>query len=232
MCGRFALYCDPRQFARHFAADLPADLMPNYNVAPTQEVPIIRLEAAGQCCNQARCTLARWGLVPAWAKDVKLGYSTFNARAETVAIKPAFRSAFRQRRCLIPADGFYEWQALPQTKRKQPWFIARQDRAPLAFAGLWERWTGPGGDTLDSCCIIVTDANALMRPIHERMPVILDPADWDAWLAPDRPNPAARQSLLRPWPADDLAAWPIDQVGDPGVRDLVTAGRDRSAQRL
>lgn len=213
MCGRYALYGDPRSFARHFAAELPPELPPNFNVAPTRAVPIVHLEAAGR-----RCTLARWGLVPAWAKDVKLGYSTFNARAETVAIKPAFRSAFRQRRCLIPADGFYEWQALPRTQRKQPWFIARQDRAPLAFAGLWERWTGPGGDTLDSCCIIVTDANALMRPIHERMPVILDPADWDAWLAPD---PAARQSLLRPYPHDDLAAWPIARVGDPVIQDLV-----------
>ena len=164
--------------------------------------------------------LARWGLVPVWAKDVKLGYSTFNARAETVATKPTFRAAFRHRRCLVPADGFYEWQALAESKRKQPWFIARRDRDPLAFAGLWERWISPAGDTLESCCIIVTNANALMRPIHERMPVILDPADWDAWLAPDARDPAALQALLQPYPADDLAAWPVATVGDAGVRDL------------
>jgi putative SOS response-associated peptidase YedK len=215
MCGRYAQYRDAGQLAMYFDAEVPVELQPNYNVSPSQTVPIVRQETAGR-----RFALARWGLVPAWAKDLKLGYSTFNARAETVASKPAFRSAFRYRRCLVPADGFYEWQALPESKRKQPWFIARQDRGPLAFAGLWERWTSPAGDILESCTIVVTDANALMRPIHERMPVILLPAHWDAWLAPDGQDPAALQALLQPYPADDLAAWPVARVGDPGIKDL------------
>jgi putative SOS response-associated peptidase YedK len=180
MCGRFALYCDPFTLARRFETEALSDLRPRYNVAPSQNIPIVREESGAR-----RFALARWGLVPHWAKDMKIGYSMINARAETVASKPAFRNAFRHRRCLVPADGFYEWQVIPDSKIKQPWFIALRGREPMAFDGLWEKWRSPDGDDVESCSIIVTDANEIMRPIHDRMPVILAPGDWDAWLETD-----------------------------------------------
>jgi putative SOS response-associated peptidase YedK len=211
MCGRFALYSNPQTLARRFCAQAPADLKARYNVAPTQIIPIVRQEGEGR-----RFSLARWGLIPHWAKEMDTGYSTINARAETVATKPAFRSAFRHRRCLVPADGFYEWQAVPGSKVKQPYFIGLRDQEPMALAGLWERWQSPQGDELESCSIIVTVANDLMRPIHDRMPVILDPADWNAWLAPDAGDLGMLQSLLRPFPAEAMTARPVStRVNSP-----------------
>lgn len=211
MCGRFALYSDPFTLARRFEADALPELRPRYNVAPSQNIPIVREEG-----EKRRFALARWGLIPHWAKDVKIGYSMINARAETVASKPAFRNAFRHRRCLIPADGFYEWQAISGSKIKQPWFIALRDREPMAFAGLWEQWHSPKGEELESCSIIVTDANELMRPIHDRMPVILAPGDWEAWLKTEAKDAVGLQSLLKPYSAEDMAAWPVStKVSSP-----------------
>jgi putative SOS response-associated peptidase YedK len=211
MCGRFALHSDPRTLARHFGVEVPADLRPRYNVAPTQTIPIVRQDGQGR-----QFALARWGLIPHWAKALETGYSTINARAETVATKPAFRSAFRYRRAIVPADGYYEWRSVPGSKAKQPYFIARRDRAPMAFAGLWERWRSPEGEDLESCSIIVTEANELMRPIHDRMPVILDPVDWDDWFTTDAGDLAMLQGLLRPFPAGALTAWPVStQVNSP-----------------
>lgn len=204
MCGRFALYSDASALAGRFGADALEGLNPRYNIAPTQDIPIVRLEG-----GRRRFAPARWGLVPSWAKAMDSGYSTFNARAETVADKPTFRAAFRHRRCLIPADGFYEWQARPGSKAKQPFFIALRDRQPMAFAGLWESWCGPDGAAVESCAIIVTGANELMRPIHDRMPVILKPGVWDAWLDPATKDAAAIQALLMPYPADGMTAWPV-----------------------
>lgn len=211
MCGRFALYSNPQTLARRFGAQAPADLKARYNVAPTQTIQIVRQEGEGR-----QFALARWGLIPHWAKEMDTGYSTINARAETVATKPAFRSAFRHRRCLVAADGFYEWQAVPGSKVKQPYFIGLRDQEPMALAGLWERWQSPEGDELESCSIIVTDANDLMRPIHDRMPVILDPTDWNSWLAPDAGDLGMLQSLLRPFPAEVMAARPVStRVNSP-----------------
>ena len=211
MCGRFALYSDPFTLARRFEAEALPELRPRYNIAPTQNIPIVREEG-----EKRRFALARWGLIPHWAKDMKIGYSTINARAETVAEKPAFRNAFRHRRCLIPADGLYEWQVIPDSKVKQPWFIALRDREPMAFAGLWERWRSPEGEELESCSIIVTDANEIMRPIHDRMPVILAPEDWDAWLETDAKDAQALQNMLKPYPAEGMAAWPVStKVNSP-----------------
>lgn len=204
MCGRYALYAEERKLRRRFGAEPPADLHPRYNVAPTQTVPILRREG-----EERRFAWARWGLVPFWAKTIDTGYSTINARAETVADKPSYRSAFRHRRCLVPADGFYEWQAKAGTKVKQPWFIALKDREPMALAGLWERWTSPEGETLESFCIIVTVANDLMHPIHDRMPVILAPEQWDQWLDPAFPTPFSLLALLLPFPAEAMTAWPV-----------------------
>jgi putative SOS response-associated peptidase YedK len=204
MCGRFALFTLSEELVRQFGAEPPPDWIPRYNVAPTSRIPIVREVAGGR-----QFALARWGLVPAWAKDIDTGYSTINARAETVAEKPAFRAAFKHRRCLIPADGWYEWRAIPGSKAKQPYFIARRDRSPLALAGLWERWEGRDREPLESCTIIVTAANDGLRGIHDRMPVVLDPASWDDWLALEQRDPAVLQGLLRPAPDGELTAWPV-----------------------
>src|SRR5258708_32718983 len=178
MCGRYTLAESPRKLAKRFdvpeTPDLPFDGQ-RFNIAPTQQVPIVGLG------KEAReMTLARWGLIPSWAKDSKIGNSLINARADTVAEKPAFRSAFKRRRCLIPADGFYEWKT--GEKVKQPYYIHLKDGQPFAFAGLWEQWEPPEGESVRSCAIITTDANDLMRPLHHRMPVILDPKHYATWL--------------------------------------------------
>jgi putative SOS response-associated peptidase YedK len=145
----------------------------------------------------------RWGLVPAWAKNPRSGAPLINARGETVATKPAFRSAFKQRRCLIPADGFYEWKAIPGQKKKQPFYIGQRDRPILAFAGLWEVWKGPEQQELASCTIITTEANSAVAELHDRMPVILSPADFSNWLDPER-NREELEALLRPAPAEEM----------------------------
>lgn len=211
MCGRFALYSPPSTLARRFETDTVPGMEARYNIAPSQSVFIVRDEG-----DKRRFALAHWGLIPFWAKDAKIGYSMINARAETVAEKPAFRTAFKQRRCLIPADGFYEWQVLQASKTKQPWFISLKNRDPMAFAGLWERWKSPEGREVESCSIIVTSANDLMQPIHERMPVILAPEDWGTWLAPHVTDSKTLQNLLQPYPGEEMAAWPVStKVNSP-----------------
>jgi putative SOS response-associated peptidase YedK len=156
--------------------DLPA----SYNIAPSQSVAAI--------CQLPDLDLQlrwlRWGLIPAWAKDPKIGYKLINARAETVAEKPSFRAAFRQRRCLIPADGFYEWQQVEGSRHSHPYFIGLQDKRPFAFAGLYERWESPDGENFDTCTIVTTAANEVLAPIHDRMPVILSPQKYAQWLDP------------------------------------------------
>ncbi len=187
------------------------NLRSNYNAAPTQLLPVIRIGADG---DRELATL-RWGLIPMWAKDPKIAYSTINARAETVAEKPAFRTAFKKRRCLVPADGFYEWQATGDGK--QPYRITMKDGEPFAMAGLWERWD-KGEEPLESFTIIVTSGNSLIKPIHDRMPVILDPDTWDHWLtAADTAIPMA---LLQSYPAKKMAAYKIStRVNSPKNND-------------
>jgi putative SOS response-associated peptidase YedK len=211
MCGRFALYSDSLTLAHRFSAEAPAGLHPRFNVAPAQPILTVREES-----DKRYFAWARWGLVPHWAKEINTGYSTINARAETVASKPAFRDAFKRRRCLIPADGFYEWQEKPGSKGKQPWFIVLRNRLPMALAGLWERWRSPEGDEVESCAIIVTAANALMEPIHDRMPVILPPAHWNAWLAASTHDAKHLQDLLKPYPDEEIAVWKVGtKVNNP-----------------
>jgi putative SOS response-associated peptidase YedK len=149
----------------------------------------------------------RWGLVPFWAEDPKIGYRLINARAETAATKPSFRSAFKSRRCLVVADGYYEWQKL-DAKMKQPFYIHMKAGKLFAFAGLWDRWTPPAGEAVESCTILTTDANELNRPIHDRMPVIVDPADFGTWLTPTE-GPDVLQELIRPYPSESMEAHPI-----------------------
>jgi putative SOS response-associated peptidase YedK len=214
MCGRFTLTSAPGRLGQRFALDEgPEELAPRYNIAPSQDVLVV--------ANRAPRALRplRWGLVPSWAKDSAIGHRMINARAETLAERPAFRSALARRRCLIPADGFYEWQRQGRAK-KQPFHIRSRDGAPLAFAGLWELWRGPDGVALGSCVIITTAANALLAPIHDRMPAILPPEAWSAWLDPAEHAAGALTPLLVPCPDDWLEAVPVStHVNSPAHDD-------------
>ncbi|MBK9178254.1 MAG: SOS response-associated peptidase [Acidimicrobiales bacterium] len=208
MCGRFASATPPDRLARYFDAALGAEALlgPSYNVAPTNDVYVVVDTAEGRTVEAFH-----WGLVPIWAEDLAVGNRMINARGDTLATKPAFRSAFQKRRCLVPADGFYEWRSVPGQRRKQPYYIHRVDGEPLAFAGLWEVWRGPdrAGDPVRSTTIVTTDANDLVRPIHDRMPVILPPSAWDAWLDPDNHDTAALGRLLVPAPPELLLLTPV-----------------------
>jgi putative SOS response-associated peptidase YedK len=199
MCGRYARFTPAEIYARLFDAEGDPGVEASYNVAPS------RLALAARTGRSGRRELVglRWGLVPFWAKDPVIGYRTINARAETVSVKPAFREALRARRCLIAADGFYEWQRL--ARGKQPYFLRLKGGEPFALAGLWERWSD-GTSTVESCTIIVTVANALVAPIHDRMPVILAPADYETWLDPDLTVPERVLPLLRPYRPEAMEA--------------------------
>lgn len=207
MCGRFtrskdyfSQHANQRTFLGQLGLAFAEPLRPNYNVAPTQDVAAVR--SAG---DQRELALLRWGLVPSWATDLAIGSRMINARADSVADKPAYRTAFKKRRCLIVADGFYEWRK--DGKAKQPHLIRLKGGGPFCFAGLWERWTR-GEKPVETCTIITTDANELMAPIHDRMPVILSPADYELWLDEAVQEPERLTPLLRPY-AGDLEAYPV-----------------------
>jgi putative SOS response-associated peptidase YedK len=196
MCGRYTLTSPVEALRQLFAfAGAPPNLAPRFNIAPTQAAPIIRLGGDGG----RELRMLHWGLVPYWAEDMSLQSHMINARGETVHEKPAFRQAFRQRRCLVPADGFFEWPTVG-AKSKQPWLFARRDKTPFAFAGLWERWVPPQGEVLETFTIVNTAANAPMSQFHDRVPVILDPLDYAAWLDPK----IDARALVRPPPGDTL----------------------------
>ncbi len=207
MCGRFTLRANSGQITKTFEvkAGTP-ELFPRYNVAPTQDVTAVRLSGE---TDQRELVLLRWGLIPSWAKDAKFGNRTINARAEGIAEKPAFRSAFTKRRCLVVSDGFYEWRKLDG--KKQPYFIHRPDDEPFAFAGLWESWSGEGQE-IQSCTIITTTANEMMKPLHDRMPVILPAEAWPIWLDTEFKDKADLQDLLRPCDSDVLEAYPVSTL--------------------
>lgn len=206
MCGRYTLRVSPAELAEIFAVLNSIEWEPRFNIAPTQMVPTVRpvLEGSGR-----ELALVKWGLLPHWADDPKIAAGLINARAESVATKPAFRSALRTKRCLVPADGFYEWQVVPGQKAKQPFLITVKDQPVFAFAGLWEHWTSPEGQRLDTCTIITTDANEIMRPVHDRMPVILDRDDYDCWLDRQREDPQDVLPLLKPFPAERMQLTPV-----------------------
>ena len=227
MCGRYTL-----RRIDLLRGGFDATLLPDFeefterpslfNIAPSQHVPLVRLAdphphpPTGR--GQRVLATARWGLIPAWTQG-KPKFQPINARAETAATSGMFRDAFRARRCLIPADGFYEWRKL-DAKTKQPMYVRRRDDGLFAFAGLWERWTPePGAEPVDTCTILTTLPNALMAPIHDRMPVILDPADYARWLDPATPAPAVSE-LLRPYPEEEMEAWPVSKhVNTPANDD-------------
>ena len=205
MCGRYtltALFDDIIAFFQLAPDECPL-LEPRYNIAPTQPVVTI-FETAGR---KRKPEFMLWGLIPAWSKDAGIGAKLINARAETLAEKPSFRTAFNRRRCLIPASGFYEWQTVQ--KKKQPFFIRPRSAKLFAFAGLWEDWNGPNGEAIRSCTVVTTSANALMQPLHDRMPVILHQKDFAAWLNPADENSAALEPLLAPFPPVEMEAVPV-----------------------
>lgn len=213
MCGRYNLITDGDALMDFFDLVNRLAWRPRYNVAPSQPVPVIRPGLEGR-----ETILARWGLIPHWARDEKFAYRTINARAKTVAEKPVFRSAFRNRRCLIPATGFYEWQAM--NGHKQPYNIHLKNQALFAFAGLWERWLNPKGERIDSCTIIVTEANDALHPIHDRMPVILEPKDYATWLDPKLKDTRTLERLLQSYPSDLMNFYPVSRrVGNPANDD-------------
>jgi putative SOS response-associated peptidase YedK len=202
MCGRFTLNAPPQDVARLFGLSSIPLLTPRYNIAPTQSVAAVR-----EAVNGAGRELVelRWGLVPFWAESPRGAARMINARSETAATRPAFRGAFRARRCLLPASGFYEWQR--RGARKQPYYICRRDRAPFAMAGLWERWDKQG-EPLESCTVLTTEANAVVQPLHDRMPVIVGSEGFEDWLDPEH-DVEALGRLLRPFPAEELTAYPV-----------------------
>jgi putative SOS response-associated peptidase YedK len=228
MCGRFTLRAPASAVAEAFSLlDVPP-LEPRFNIAPSQPVPVVRLSpgpaetAGGGPQGERQLAFLRWGLIPSWADDPAIGNRLINARAETAAEKPAFRAAFRQRRCLLVADGFYEWRQLGHTKGspRQPYFFQMRDGRPLGFAGLWESWEGPDRARIESSTILTTAASELVRPIHDRMPVILAPADYARWLDPavDRAEPLL--GLLRAYAGEALVACAVSPwVNSPAHDD-------------
>jgi putative SOS response-associated peptidase YedK len=209
VCGRFTLRASGERLAEAFGLSAQPSLFPRYNIAPTQAVPVIRVLRANPGTKERELVPLRWGLVPSWADDPAIGNRLINARSETVADKPSFRGAFRHRRCLIPADGFFEWRK--EGKVKQPVYVQRRDGQPFAFAGLWEEWEREG-EVIESCAIITTAANDLMAEFHDRMPVILDPKDYDLWLDPQVQDPRLLEPLLRPYSSGELVAHPVSQM--------------------
>ncbi len=211
MCGRFSLGADATTLASQFNLFEAPAWTPRYNIAPTQEVLVI-VKTPEHTDRKAR--RHRWGLIPSWAKDRSIGNQLINAQAETAATKPAFRAAFRKRRCLILADGFFEWKK--ENRHKQPFHIRLRDRRPFAFAGLWERWEGAEGKAIDTCTILTTTPNDLLRPLHHRMAVILEPGNYDLWLDPTNHEVDRLQPLLRPYPAELMTAYLVStRVNNP-----------------
>jgi len=205
MCGRYARHSTVHEFAELFGAQGELELAASFNVAPTHAVLVAR-EAQGR---ERRLGLLRWGLVPYWSNGPDSRYSMINARADTVDRKPAYRAAFRKRRCLIAANGFYEWRRAGEAK--QPFFIGLPEGGPFAMAGLWERWQGQDGRLIESCAIVTTEANARLAEIHDRMPVILPPSAYRTWLDRGCSDVALLKPLLRPYPAEEMLVYPVSR---------------------
>lgn len=214
MCGRFTLTVDAHQIREAFPwITLDHDIQPRFNIAPSQPIAVV--------ANDGLKTIDyyQWGLIPSWAKDASIGYKMINARGETVEQKPSFRNAFRRRRCLILADGFYEWSKETGSKSKQPIFIKMQDEKPFAFAGLWEFWQSPDGSDIRSCTIITTEPNELVKQYHNRMPVILTEFDYDLWLQTGETDQEQLKNLLKPYNPEKMEAYAVSKVVNNPAND-------------
>lgn len=218
MCGRYALHASAQELIDHFRLISCAEFPPRYNIAPQSSIPVIRYKPDAGRVGQ----LVRWGLIPSWAKDPSIGNKLTNARGETVGEKPSFRSSFIKYRCLIPANGFYEWRAIEDggKVRKQPYYIYPTEPGEFfAFAGLLAAWKAPEDETIVSTCIITTGPNEVMEPIHDRMPVIVRPEHFDFWLDPDNREKEALLDMIRPAPSDGMAAYPVSSKINSGRID-------------
>jgi len=218
MCGRARLSSDVSEIKLVFSIppERPTpNVAANWNAAPTEDLPVIRYDARA---GQRSLDVMRWGLVPFWAKDIKVGFANINAKAEGIDTKPAFREAFNRRRCLVPFDCFYEWKKLG--KERQPYAVGLADRRLMALAGLWETWRSPVGERVRSFAIVTTSPNQLLAELHDRMPVILAPEHWPAWLSEKAADTEELKSLLVPYPVEDMVIWPVDQrVGNVKNKD-------------
>ena len=218
MCGRFARFSPAHIFRMLFQLDEFMDLVPQYNIAPGQDVYTIRgivirdeqQRTASSGNFNKEVSALKWGLIPFWSKDPTIGNRLINSRSETVAEKPAFREAFKKRRCLIPTDGFYEWQK-QKDGSKQPYFIHMEDKQPFAFGGIWEQWKNPKGGMVETFSILTTEPNKTVKPIHNRMPIIIDQSDFNFWLDPMIQEPEEVKSLLKPYTAKEMEAYPISK---------------------
>ena len=206
MCGRFTADIKPELLFELFdLAEYPR-VTPRYNIAPTQQVPVIRRYGDGQ----NHLDLLHWGLIPSWAQEKSIGSRLINARSESVTEKPSFRQAIRYRRCLVLGSGFYEW--MQDEKEKQPWLIRLKDGSPMVFAGLWETWKSSEGEVIESCTILTTAANRLVAPLHDRMPVILSPHEYRTWLERTTTDPTGLKKMFQPFPADLMEKWTVSQM--------------------
>jgi len=233
MCGRFRLGKGREALKEYFGAEGDLDWSPRYNVAPTDPIPTVRQNATRPV---RELSLMRWGLIPYWANDASIGARMINARSETAAGKPAFRDALKLRRCLIPADGFYEWKKLP--KSKQPYCFTLRDESIFAFAGLWERWKDPGGHTVETCSILTGAPNQLAATVHDRMPVILPPDNYDLWLDPGFKDVKEISAMLKPYDAALMKAYAVStrvntvKNDDPQCAEPLDGGGDRDTLAL
>lgn len=215
MCGRFTLTVDPAELEDTFSNyTFPKTFAPRFNIAPTQPVLAIPND------DKFTADFFIWGLIPMWAKDPAIGNRLINARAETLAEKPSFRGSYRHKRCLILADGFYEWKAAPGRKAKTPYYIHMHDRKPFAMAGLWDHWESPDGSSLNTCAIITTSPNDLMQTIHDRMPVILRPRDYAKWLDSAPQTPENLAPLLKPFAAEEMSAYQVSTLVNKASNDM------------
>lgn len=215
MCGRFTLAADPATIQAAFPwVAVPGEMTPRYNIAPTQPVAVIPND------GQNRLDFFVWGLIPFWAKDPKIGSRMINARSETLAEKPSFKNAYRRRRCLVLADGFYEWHKAPGQRAKTPYYIQMESREPFAFGGLWETWHNGDGSEIKSCTIITTEPNALVSRVHNRMPVVLAAEAYQDWLDPEEREPESLNDLLGPFPAEEMTAYPVSTLVNSPANDV------------
>jgi len=213
MCGRFTLQIPAELLAELFGLPDPSEIPARYNIAPTQQVAVVRRHDGGG----NRLDFLKWGLIPSWAKDPSIGPKMINARSETLEEKPAFRTAFKFRRCLVPASGFYEWEVLGG--KKIPRYFSLREGAPMVFAGLWESWKAPDGASVESCTILTTAANSLIEPLHLRMPVILHPTNFAPWLDGNLTDPGKLKGLLQPYPAEGMEAWTVSTLANSVKND-------------
>ncbi len=214
MCGRYTQTGRMEELLKLLQVARMPQLKPRFNIAPSQTVACVRNAPEN---GHRECVMLKWGLIPSWAKDISNGNKMINARSETVAEKPSFRNAFQSRRCLVLADGFYEWKR--EGKAKQPYYICFKDHRLFAFAGLWERW-GKAEPTIESCTVITTNPNTLMTPIYPRMPVILAPNNYELWLDPSIQAPTLLASLMTPHPSDEMKAYPVSTIVNNPQNDL------------